>query len=429
MSRLRAEGAETFRSLRVRNFRLFFAGQGLSQTGTWMQMVAIAYVVLGLSDSGVMLGLATAAQFGPVLVLGAWAGVLADRIDRHRLLLGLNVAGALVGLAFAALVLSGAAELWSVFLLTAAAGTISALENPARRAFVTDLVDEGDIANAVGLNSTLMTGSRVVGPALSGALVAGPGVGWAFAANAVSYLPQLWLFIRMDRSRFRPVDRIPRGRGQLREGLRYAWRTAELRLPLVLVTVVGTLAFNYSVVLPLFAERTLSGGPGTFATMFSVMSVGSMAGALVVARRTSADARFLAHATLGLAAATFALAAAPTLWVAMALSLPVGATSVLVIAGANATIQLTSAPAMRGRVLALMAVVFLGSTPIGGPIAGWVSETFGARAGLALGAVASLGAAAWTLRALRVIEARRPLRAPGPASPPAEAPLVTEPAS
>lgn len=401
MSRLRTEGAATFRSLQVRNFRLFFAGQSLSQTGTWMQMVAIAYVVLGLSDSGVMLGLATAAQFGPILLLGAWAGVLADRLDRHRLLLGLNLAGALVGGAFAALVLSGAAELWSVFLLTAAAGTVTALENPARRAFVTDLVDDDGTANAVGLNSTLMTGSRVLGPALAGVLVAGPGVGWAFAANAVSYLPQLWLFRRMDRRQFRPVERVPRGRGQLREGLRYAWGTAELRLPLVLVAVVGTLAFNYSVVLPLFAERDLGGGPATFATMFSVMSVGSLLGALTLARRTTADTRFLAHATLGLAAATFALAAAPSLWVAMALSVPVGAAGVLVIAGANATVQLRSAAEMRGRVLALLAVVFLGSTPIGGPIAGWVSERLGARAGLAMGAVASLLAALWTLRALR----------------------------
>jgi MFS family permease len=401
VTRLRAAGADTFRSLRVRNFRLFFVGQSLSQVGTWMQMVAIAYVVLDLTDSGVMLGLATAAQFGPILVLGAWAGVLADRLDRHRLLLGLNVAGAVVGALFAALVLTGSAELWSVFLLTAAAGTVSALENPARRAFVADLVAERDIANAVGLNSTLMTGSRVIGPAVAGLLVAGPGMGWPFAVNALSYLPQLWLFVRMDRDRFRPTERAPRGRGQLREGLRYVWRTPELRLPLVLVAVVGTLAFNHSVVLPLFAERTLSGGPGTFATMFSVMSLGSMAGALVVARRTTTDTRFLALSSLALGASMLALAAAPTLWVAMVLSLPVGATSVLVIAGANTTIQLTATPVMRGRVLALMAVVFLGSTPIGGPIAGWVSEAWDARAGLAMGAVASLGAALWTLRALR----------------------------
>jgi MFS family permease len=401
VTRLRAFGADTFRSLRIPNFRKFFVGQAISQAGTWMQMIAIGLLVYRLTGSGLAIGLVTAAQFGPILVLGAWAGLLADRRDRHHLLLTLNVVGAVVAAAFAVLVLTDLAQLWSIYLLTVAAGTVTALENPARRAFVTDLVDDEDVPNAVGLNSTLMTGSRVVGPAIAGVLIAGPGIGWTFAVNALSFLPQLWLFARMDRSRFREVVRVAKGKGQLVEGFRYVWATPELRLPLLLVAAVGTLAFNFAVILPVFAEQALGIGADASPLLFSVMSAGSVIGALTMARRRSADARYLSHATLALAAAMFGLAAAPNLPVALAMSVPVGITSVLVISGANAVIQLTAAPTMRGRVLALLAVVFLGSTPIGGPITGWVAEQFGSRTALSLGAWASLLAATWVLWVLR----------------------------
>ncbi len=401
MTRLRAFGADTFRSLRSRNFRLFFVGQIISQTGTWMQMVAIGLLVLAITDSGVAVGLITAAQFLPILLLGAWGGVLADRLDRHKLLLVMNAIGAVVALSFAVLVLTGTEALWSIYLLTLAAGTVTALENPTRRAFVTDLVDDIDVPNAVGLNSTLMTGSRVVGPAVAGALIAGPGIGWCFAVNAFSYLPQLALFARMNRSRFRPADRIAKAKGQLREGLQYVWREPDLRLPLLLVTAVGTMAFNFSVILPLFATRDLNGGPATFTTLFSVMSLGSVVGALAIARRTHADTPFLARCTLALGASMVLLAIAPVTAVAYLAVIPVGVTSVMVISGSNAVVQLGTIPAMRGRVLALLAVVFLGSTPVGGPISGWVSDTFGARWALGLGAAASLAAGALTLRAVR----------------------------
>jgi MFS family permease len=425
MTRLRAFGSDTFRSLRSRNFRLFFVGQIISQTGTWMQMVAIGLLVLAITDSGVAVGLVTAAQFLPILLLGAWGGVLADRRDRHHLLITMNVAGALVATAFAVLVLSGSEALWSVYLLTFAAGTVTALENPARRALVTDLVDERDVPNAVGLNSTLMTTSRVIGPALGGALIAGPGIGWCFAANAVSYAPQVWLFLKMDRSRFRPTTLVEKAKGQLREGLRYVWSDRSLRLPILLVTAVGTMAFNFSVILPLFATRDLDGSATTFTTMLSIMSVGSVLGALTIARRTEASTAFLARCTVALGVSMTALALAPSTWLAYAAAVPVGITSIMVISGCNAVVQLATIPAMRGRVLALLAVVFLGSTPIGGPITGWISETFGARWALGLGAVTSVAAGALTLRALhgtKGAEAKRldqtriesaPLVAPG----------------
>jgi MFS family permease len=298
----------------------------------------------------------------------------------------MNALGAAVALAFAVLVLSGTEALWSIYLLTFAAGIVTALENPTRRAFVTDLVDDLDVPNAVGLNSTLMTGSRVIGPAIAGALIAGPGIGWCFAVNALSYGPQLWLFARMDRARFRPAARVAKAKGQLRDGLRYVWSEQDLRLPLLLVSAVGTLAFNFSVILPLFATRDLGGGPTTFTTLFSVMSVGSVVGALAIARRTHADTGFLARCTMALGVSMIVLAIAPVTAVAYLAVIPVGVTSVMVISGSNAVVQLGTQPAMRGRVLALLAVVFLGSTPVGGPIAGWVSEAFGARWALGLGA-------------------------------------------
>jgi MFS family permease len=420
MTRLRAFGSDTFRSLRVRNFRLFFLGQIISQTGTWMQMIAIGLLVLAITDSGVAVGLVTAAQFLPILVLGAWGGVLADRRDRHHLLIWLNVAGALVATAFALLVLTGSEALWSVYALTFAAGTVTALENPARRSLVTDLVAQKDVPNAVGLNSTLMTTSRVIGPALGGLLIAGPGIGWCFAVNALSFAPQIWLFLRMDRARFRPTVRVAKAKGQLREGLRYVWGQPELRLPLLLVAAVGTMAFNFSVILPLFAMRDLDGSATTFTLMMSTMSLGSVIGALTIARRTHADTSFLARCALALGVAMTILAIAPGTLTAYLAVVPVGVTSIMVVSGANAVVQLATAPEMRGRVLALIAVVFLGSTPIGGPITGWISESFGARWALVLGALTCLAAGLFTLRALRGsrgAEATRLDRAPIEAAP------------
>ncbi len=400
MTRMRAFGSDTFRSLKSRNFRLFFVGQIISQTGTWMQMVAIGLLVLDITDSGVAVGLVTAAQFLPILVFGAWGGVLADRRDRHRLLIVMNVVGAVVAFAFAVLVLTGREAMWSIYALTFAAGFVTALENPARRALVTDMVVDADVPNAVGLNSTMMTTSRVFGPALGGALIAGPGIGWCFAVNAISYVPQVLLFLKIDRAELRPSAPVAKARGQLREGLRYVWGEPQLRLPLLLVAAVGTMAFNFSVILPLFATRDLEGSETTFTTMLSIMSIGSVIGALAIARRTGADTAFLARCALALGVAMVALAIAPVTWLAYLAAVPVGVASIMVVSGSNAVVQLATAPAMRGRVLALIAVVFLGSTPIGGPITGWISETLGARWALGLGAVTSLVAGALTLRAL-----------------------------
>jgi MFS family permease len=415
------ELGDTFRSLRVRNFRLFFIGQLVSQAGTWMQSVAIIWVVLQLTDDGVALGLVTAAQFLPVLLLGAWAGVVADRVDRHRFMIATQCAFAAVAVGFTVLTFSERESLLLIYVLSLAFGVVTALDNPARRSLVVELVSERDVPNAVGLNSALMTGARVVGPAVAGVLITTSGPRWCFLLNALTYAAVLGALLRIDRRKLRTPPRVARARGQLREGFRYVWRTPELRLPLVLLTVIGTLAFEFQVTLPLLAERTFRGDAGTFTMLYSAMSAGSVAGALWIARRTDADTRFLARSAMAMAASMGLLAVAPNEWFGLAAVVPVGVSSIFLISGSNAVIQLRADPSMRGRALALTAVVFLGSTPIGGPIAGAVSEHLGPRAGIAMGAVATALAAAWTFRALgRLL----PTTAAGPGADAAAAPAV-----
>jgi MFS family permease len=416
----------TFRSFASRNFRLFFWGQLVSQAGTWMQSVAITWLVLDLTGSGVALGLVTAAEFLPILVLGAWAGVIADRVDHHRLIIATQAAFLALAGTLAVLTLTDHITVWALFGLSLAFGIINAFDNPSRRALVVELVPETDVANAVGLNSALMTGSRVVGPALAGVLISGPGAGVCFVVNAVTYVAVITALLRMDRSRFRSSPRVAKAKGQLREGLRYLWRTPELRLPIILMAVVGTMAFNYQVTLPLLAERTFHGTATTFTMLFATLGLGSVAGALVVARRTTVGLRFLVRAGTGLSLATFALAAAPTLPLAVLATLVVGFCNVMMISGANTVVQLRAAPPMRGRVLALLTVVFLGSTPIGSPIVGAISELTDVRVALALGGAATALAVTWTARQMRALGA--PSRQPRP-TPARRADLDVEPAA
>jgi len=404
--RLRLAGHVTFRSLASRNFRLFFGGQLISQAGTWMQSVAITWLVFDLTGSGVALGLVTAAEFLPILVLGAWAGVIADRVDRHRLMLCTQSAFLILATMLSALTLTDHVTVGVLFGLSLVFGVINAFDNPSRRALVVELVPEPDVANAVGLNSALMTGSRVVGPALAGVLIAGPGVGVCFVVNAVTYVAVIAALLRMNRALFRSSPRVAKAKGQLREGLRYLWRTPELRLPIILMAVVGTMAFNYQVTLPLLAERTFHGTASTFTMLFATLSLGSVVGALVVARRTWVDLAFLVRSGGGLALATLALAAAPTLPLAVLATLVVGYCNVMMISGANTVVQLRAAPPMRGRVLALLTVVFLGSTPIGSPIIGVVSELTDVRVALALGGLATGLATVWTARQMRTLGQR-----------------------
>lgn len=409
--RLRSATAETFRSLQIRNFRLFFGGQFISQVGNWMTLVTQTLLVFKLTGSGVALGLLAAAQFGPTLLIGPWAGLVADRSDKRRLLLVVQSAAMLQSFVLAALAFSGYPPVNAVYAVACLGGLAMAFDNPARRAFVVEMVSTEHVNNAVSLNSALMTASRVIGPALAGLVVHSVGFGWAFLGDGLSYiavLVGLWL---MDPSQLRRSAPTPRAKGQVRAGLRYVRRVPDLWVPLVMMAVVGTLAFNFQVVFPLFATRSLGGSDTTFTLLFSVVSVGSLVGALATARRTSMSIRRVAVAALAFGLSLALLAAAPSQAFAFPVGLLVGAASIAFLTASTAIVQIRSDPAMRGRVLALQSMVFLGSTPIGGPLLGWICQNFGARTGIALGAVGAVGAGLWGLESVRRSQIEAPSQA------------------
>jgi MFS family permease len=391
----------TFRSLRNRNFRLFFGGQLISQVGNWLTMIAQTLLVLKLTDGGLALGILTACQFAPLLLLGAWTGLVADRSDKRKLLLVVQTLAMAQSFVLAALAFSGDPPLLALYAVALAGGFAVAFDNPTRRAFVVEMVEEDDVQNAVSLNTALMTGSRIVGPALAGLLVTTVGYGWTFLVDGISYIAVLAALWRMDTTQLRAAPVQARGRGQIREGLRYIRSVPELRIPLLMMTVVGTLGFNFQVVIPLFVTDTLGGDDRAFTLLFSVLSAGSFVGALVAARRRQVDLRAVALACAGFGAALSVMAAAPSLVAAFPAAVAVGFTGVAFMTTSTAIMQLRASPTMRGRVLALQAMVFLGSTPIGGPILGWLCDLTSPRVGLLVGGVATLAAAGWGLARAR----------------------------
>jgi MFS family permease len=391
----------TFRSMSVRNYRLYFTGQLISTTGTWMQSIAQAWLVLQITGSAVALGVTIALQFTPILLAGAWGGVVADRVDKRRLLIGTQAAAGLLAFVLGTVTALGQVELWMIYVLAAGLGAVNALDNPARRAFVAEMVGDEHISNAVSLSSAMFMGARVIGPAIAGVVIAGLGVSWCFFANGLSYGAAIVAFLMLRRDEFFAAEPVPKRKGQVREGLRYAWSTPGVRLPLVLTAVIGTLAFNFQIVLPLIAKQTFGGDAGTFGALYALMSVGSVIGALVTAHETRASQRFLLGAALTYGVLLIGAAVAPTLAVEMLVLVPVGAAGIAFTAMANGVIQTESAPEMRGRVAALFAVAFLGSTPIGGPIIGWVSQQLGPRAGLWVGGVATLAVTGAAIAGIR----------------------------
>ena len=392
MTRIRLATSDIFRSLGVRNFRLFFGGQLISQVGNWLTLVAQTLLVLKLTDSGFALGWLAAAQFGPVLVFGAFAGLVADRSDKRKLLMTVQAVAMLQSFGLAVLGFMDSPPLLAIYAVASVSGLCTAFDNPVRRSFVVEMVPEENVPNAVSLNSALMTGSRIFGPALAGLLVTTVGFGWCFLLDAVSYLAVIAALWRMNPAELRQAPVTLKGKGQIREGLRYARSVPELWVPLLMMTVIGTLSFNFQTVFPLFATRDLHGTDVTFTWLFSVVSIGSLVGALAVARRTTVDVSTVSRNALVFGVALALIAVAPNQAVAFPLGFLVGLGSIMFMTAATAITQLAADPQMRGRVLALQAIVFLGSTPIGGPILGAISETFGARYGVALGALAALAA-------------------------------------
>jgi MFS family permease len=388
----------TFRSLSNRNYRLFFFSQIVSFTGTWMQTIALMWMVLQLTGSGFAVGLASGLQFLPILLFGAWGGVFADRFDKRKLLIITQSMAAILALALGALAVAGAAELWVVFALTLLLGFVTLVDNPTRQAFVGEMVARAELPNAIGLNSAIVTSARMVGPALAGVVIATAGVAPCFFINAVSFLAVIGALYAMNPRELRRAPIPPREPGRLRAGLRYAWSVPQLRTPLLLMAVAGTLAFNFRALLPIMAETTFGGDAGTFGALSAAMGIGTLAGALTAAGWSRPTKRTLLASALAFGTFVVATAVAPTFWTAVAGLMLTGAASAGFAATTNALLQLNSPPEMRGRVMSLYAVVFLGTTPIGAPLSGFVAEQLGVRFALALGGVATVLAVTALLR-------------------------------
>jgi MFS family permease len=380
----------SFASLQVPNYRRYFVGQLASLSGNWMQMVAEMWVILSLTGSGVAVGLTTALQFVPMLFLGALGGLVADRVPKRRLLLLTQTLHMVTPLAMLGLALTAGLEPWMVYGLVFVRGCVNAVDYPTRQAFVMEIVGGKRVVNAVSLNSVLVHSARVVGPALAGVLIATVGPEPCFALNALSFTVMIAALSTMDAGALRPAEIAPRERGAVRAAFRYVRATPELWIPLALMGAVGTLGFNFQAVLPLLAKFTFDGGAGAYAALVSAMGIGAIVGGLAVGARGKATPGLLAGAAIGFGALALLAAGAPSMALELIVLAPLGAASVTFAASVNSALQLASDPVMRGRVMALYSVVFLGSTPIGAPLAGWLSETLDPRAALVMAGVAGI---------------------------------------
>jgi MFS family permease len=404
----------TFSSARQsRNFRLFLMGQFVSAVGTWMNFTATGWLVWQLTRSGSALGINSALQFGPMLVLGAFGGVLADRFDKRRILLTTQSLFAAVSVTLAALVLTHNIELWMVYGLSIVAGLITSIDNPSRQSFYVEMVGESSLTNAVSLNSAAFTGARVVGPAIAGLVIAGAGLAWCFALDAVSYLFVLGALFAMRPAEFHEQPRSTRERGHLMAGLRYVWTTPELRRPLIVLAIMFTFVFNWQVLMPLLAEVTFNAGPREFGLLSAAAGIGSFVGAVTTAHanRTPVMSKLgMFGALVGLTMVLVAVA--PTLSLAMVAMVPLGYAAMCFMITGNTMLQLNARPQARGRVMALYGIVFLGSTPIGAPIAGWLGQMLGPRWEFALMGLVALAVGVGIAVMVRRIHPNRELEVP-----------------
>jgi MFS family permease len=400
VSRIKSAAWSSFGALRVRNYRYFFTGQVISVSGTWMQSVAQAWLVLKLTNNGAYLGVVIAMQFLPILLLGPWGGVIADRFDKRRTLICTASAAAALALVLGILTATGVVTVWMVASVALGLGVVNAIDVPTRQAFVSEMVGREHLVNAISLNGVIMNGGRLVGPAIAGVLIVTLGIAPCFFINAASYVAVISALLAIRGEELIRNAPVVRARGQLVEGFRYAWRTPELRTPLLMMALVGTFAYEFSVTLPIFTKFTFHSGADVFGLMTSVMAGGSVVGGLLVAARARPTPQRLALACALFGVMILLTAAAPNLPIALVLLALTGASSIFFAAMCNATIQLTASPEMRGRVMALYVVAFMGSTPIGGPIVGVMGQLYGGRAALAIGGIATLLAAALGWRSL-----------------------------
>jgi MFS family permease len=403
----RQAGGVTFAALSVPNYRRYYGGQSISLIGTWMQMTAQAWLVLSITHSSTALGVVIALQTLPVLLLGPYGGVIADRVDKRKLMIALQSVMGVQALVLGVLTVTGTVKVWEIGVLAALLGLNNAFENPARQSFMLELVGPEHLRNAVTLNSVLVNLARAIGPAVAGILIATVGDGLCFLANAASFVAVVVSLTTMEIAALSPTVPAPRARGQLREGLRYVRSTPQLAAPLLMMAVAGCLTYEFQVSLPVMASRGLNVGAAGFGFMTAAMGVGAVFGGLFVAARGKTGLTPLVLAASGFAVAMTIATVAPTLPVELVALAFAGAASISFMSTGNSTLQLNSEPEMRGRVMSLWFVAFQGSTPIGGPIVGWIMAVIGPRAGLGLGAITIALVALGGLLALRRMPQRR----------------------
>ncbi|MDQ6748285.1 MAG: MFS transporter [Candidatus Dormibacteraeota bacterium] len=416
MTRVLRAGRVTFASLSIPNYRRYYGGQAISLIGTWMQMTAQSWLVLTLTHSSIWLGVMIALQTVPVLILGPYGGVIADRVDKRRLMVALQSAMGIQALVLGLLTVTGTVTLAEIGVLAALLGVNNAFENPARQSFMLELVGPEHLRNAVSLNSVLVNAARTIGPAVAGILIATVGDGVCFLFNAASFVAVVASLIRLDDTGLSPSHPSPRARGQLREGLRYVRDTPQLAVPLFMMGIAGCLTYEFQVTLPVMADRGLGVGATGFGFMTAAMGLGAVIGGLLVAARGRTGLRPLVLAASGFAVALALATIAPSLDLELFALALTGGASISFMATGNSTLQLNAAPEMRGRVMSLWFVAFQGSTPIGGPVVGWAMAVIGPRAGLGLGAATAAVVAVGGLLALRRLPSLRPTR-PSPALP------------
>lgn len=392
--------SQTFASLKYRNYRWWVSGALVASTGTWMQRVAQDWLVLTelSDDSGVAVGITTALQFAPALAFSAWAGALADRMDRRKLLYITQGSQGVLAAVLGALVLSGVAELWHVYVLALLLGIASAFDAPVRQVYVAELVPRERLANAVGLNSATFNTARLIGPGVAGLLIAAVGTGWVFIINAVSFGATLLALYRIDASQIYRDERAKEGRGgTVREGIAYVRSRTDIIVIFAVVSVISTFGLHFQLTSALMARIEFERGAGEYGVLGSVLAIGSLAGALMAARRERPRVRVVIAAAFGYGVATGLLALMPSYPMFIVASIPVGFMTLTMLTAANATLQLSSAPSMRGRVMALYMIVFLGAVPIGAPFVGWIGEFFGPRWSIGVGSIAAITVALWAL--------------------------------
>lgn len=392
--------ARSTRSLRIRNYRLFFIGHAVSISGTWMQRVAQDWLVYQLTESPLAIGAALACQFGPILLLGIWGGVLADRVDRRAALIVTQLIQLVLALVLGALAVTSVIQLWMVLVVALLLGFVTIVDQPVRQSFVADLVDRDGYANAQVLNSTAQNLGKFIGPAVAGIVIAWQGAGAAFLINALSFVAMLVALALMRRSAMLPQPRLPRGRGQARAAITYVWNHPDLRIAMVLLVVVSVLGQNFRVVFPIIGA-VLGGDAGACGSLMAALGLGSLLAALFTAARETATTRSLIHSAIGFGLVSAVLAGSPGLTFALVVTAGVGVANFVFNTLVRTVMLLVTDTQVQGRVMALHGLVFLGSTPIGGLTIGWVCEQWGVRVGLLVGGISvllSAAAAIWMSR-------------------------------